>query len=113
MNFWKKNNPSDEDISALEDLQELTKSDEGVDKTFEFMDKITGLDVDEMEKDIEESRVKLDFVVFSVHKLVGLMETVLNTQPSAAVKATIIRDVVDDVDNEFKQKVKPLYEDND
>jgi len=111
MNFWKKNNPSDEDISALEDLQELTKSDEGVDKTFEFMDKITGLDVDEMEKDIEESRVKLDFVVFSVHKMVRLLEVALYNRGD--MTPDMVHDVVGDIDTEFKQKVKPLYEDND
>jgi len=105
--FDKKKKPTPADMEFMKDMKDLSVDDEGLDKAFGFMDKMADIDLDEVARESEEMKVKLDFVVFSVLKIVKLLEQTLEDPFKYEEN---VKSLKKDTDEEFKQKVKPIYE---
>jgi len=118
MRLFRKG-PSDEEMRAIQELHELTEDDPQIEKSLGFIEKISDIDMDEMERDIEESRIKLDFCVFGIAKIIGLLKNVEDITNNIEEHDNPVKEIIDNVDNthkeineEFSKKVRPIYENN-
>ncbi len=105
----KKSKATPADMAFIEEMNSLASDDTDLDGAFTMMEKFQNVDLDKIE---EESRImilKVDFLVFSIKKLVTLLEKGVE----GTIESGDVSKEIKEINTEFDEKVKPLYENDD
>jgi len=105
----KKSKISPADEAFLEEMSDLANEDTELDGAFSMMEKFQDIDMDAVQKESEEMIIKVDFILFSIRKIVSLLEKTLDNPFDYEEN---VKKLVDETEEEYHKRVKQIYEDN-
>ena len=104
----KKSKMSPADEAFIDEMNTLATEDTNLDGAFNMMEKFQDIDVDAIQKESEEMIIKVDFIVFSIRKMVTLLEKGIE----GTIEMGDVNTMNTEINEEFDNKVKHIYEDD-